>query len=230
LDACSQQTISGQAPEEATDIRICGGISTDGGHTRAFINKLDAKLGTLTNCERLSLSTNCIDKLLPFSGMTKLKILSVGRNSLKRIEKLDDLAGTLLQLWASYNNISSLDGLLPLTNLEVLYMAHNSIKDWAEVQKLATLPNLREVIFLGNPIYDGLDEDTARAHVLKLIPQVRPRLPRARTPPLGPPGSATTPTPPCNRARCRRLPASAQIIKVDTKLITDEHRALAETI
>ncbi|CAE7538430.1 DNAL1 [Symbiodinium sp. KB8] len=147
-----------QQPREADDIRICGGISADGGHTRAFINKLDAKVGTLSNCERLSLSTNCIDKLLPFSGMTKLKILSLGRNLLKRVEKLDDLAGTLEQLWLSYNSISGLDGVLPLTNLQVLYMAHNAIKDWAEIEKLAGLAHLREVIFIGNPIYEGMDD------------------------------------------------------------------------
>ncbi len=36
---------------EATDIRICGGISLDEGHSRSFINKLDASLNTLANCE-----------------------------------------------------------------------------------------------------------------------------------------------------------------------------------
>ncbi|KAA0148357.1 hypothetical protein FNF27_03427 [Cafeteria roenbergensis] len=185
------QTVTGKVPEEADDIRICGGISADGGHTRAFINKLDAKVGTLSNCERLSLSTNCIDKLLPFSGMTKLKILSLGRNLLKRVEKLDDLAGTLEQLWLSYNSISGLDGVLPLTNLQVLYMAHNAIKDWAEIEKLAGLAHLREVIFIGNPIYEGMDDDTARAHVVKRIPH---------------------------------------IVKVDTKLVTDELREAAAAL
>lgn len=167
------QTLNGQLPEEAEDIRICGGISTDGGATRAFINKLDAKLGTLTNCKRLSLSTNCIDKLLPFSGMSQLEILSLGRNQIKRLEKLDDLAGSLTQLWVSYNSVSSLDGLVPLANLKVLYMAHNAIKDWGEIEKLAALPNLREVIFIGNPIYDGMDEETARANVVKRIPHIK---------------------------------------------------------
>jgi dynein light chain 1, axonemal len=174
-----QQSVTGKAPEDADDIRICGGISTDGGKTRAFINKLDAKLGTLTNCERLSLSTNCIDKMLPFSGMAKLKILSLGRNVIKRIEKLDDLAGTLEQLWLSYNQISSLDGVLPLVNLQVLYMAHNQIKDWSEVDKLASLPGLREIILAGNPLYEGMDDATARANVVKRIPHVsscRPRM------------------------------------------------------
>ncbi len=192
--------MTGKVPEEADDIRICGGISADGGHTRAFINKLDAKVGTLSNCERLSLSTNCIDKLLPFSGMTKLKILSLGRNLLKRVEKLDDLAGTLEQLWLSYNSISGLDGVLPLTNLQVLYMAHNAIKDWAEIEKLAGLAHLREVIFIGNPIYEGMDDDTARAHVVKRIPHVSTPRPARR-------GRRPTLTAPTKPARAVAAPA-----------------------
>ena len=170
----------------------------------------------LNFCRRLSLSTNQIEKLFPFSGMTNLQILSLGRNNIKKLEKLDDLAPTLQQLWVSYNQISNLDGVLPLTNLEVLYMSNNQIKDWGEIEKLvrplcigrrvfrfagqlchlcslspkstcsdfarfprfahwqAALPHLREVLFVGNPIYEGMDDETARLNVIKRIPQVRP--------------------------------------------------------
>jgi dynein light chain 1 len=224
----SQQTVTGKVAEEADDIRICGGISTDGGATRAFINKLDAKLGTLTNCKRLSLSTNCIDKMLPFSGMTQLNILSLGRNNLKRVEKLDDLAGTLEQLWLSYNSISSLDGVLPLAKLKVLYMAHNQIKDWAEIEKLASLAEIREVIFVGNPIYEGMDEDTARANVVKRIPHVSPL--ECLCASLA--GEQSTSWPfesACPVCRCA-VDCCPQIVKVDAKLITDEHRELAATL
>ena len=59
------------------------------------IAKLDNSLNNLTECEQLSLSTNSIDRLIPLGGMSKLKILSVGRNNLKKIEKLDEVSGTL---------------------------------------------------------------------------------------------------------------------------------------
>jgi dynein light chain 1, axonemal len=59
------------------------------------ILKLDNALNSLVNCERLALSTNAIDRLIPLNGMKNLKILSLGRNQIKKIEKLDDVADTL---------------------------------------------------------------------------------------------------------------------------------------
>lgn len=68
--------------------------------------------------------------------MKKLRILSLGRNNLKRIEKLEEVADTLEELWASYNQIATLDGVVPLTNLTTLYLSNNKIKDWEELAKL----------------------------------------------------------------------------------------------
>lgn len=53
-----------------------------------------------------------------------------------QIEKLDDVADTLEELWISYNQITALDGLSNLANLTRLYMSNNSIKNWAELDKL----------------------------------------------------------------------------------------------
>ena len=81
------------------------------------IAKMDPKvLDTLTACEHLALSTNSIAKIEALS-MPNLRSLSLGRNLLKKIEKLDSLAGSLEELWISYNLISSLDGLQNLTKL-----------------------------------------------------------------------------------------------------------------
>mmetsp|Transcript_28814 Transcript_28814/g.48604 ORF Transcript_28814/g.48604 Transcript_28814/m.48604 type:complete len:194 (-) Transcript_28814:163-744(-) len=137
------------------------------------IVKMDSSLGGLRNCERLALSTNSIDRIIPLSGMGKLKILSLGRNQIKKIEKLDDVAGTLEELWVSYNQISTLDGLAGLANLTTLYISNNLIKSWAELDKLAGLPNLKDVLFVGNPIYDEAgSREAARIEVLKRIPNV----------------------------------------------------------
>lgn len=136
------------------------------------IAKLDNSLNSLKNCEQLALSTNAIDRLIPLSGMKKLRILSLGRNQIKKIEKLDDLADTLEELWLSYNVIATLDGLSGLTNLTTLYVSNNLIKSWDELDKLASLPMLRDVLFTGNPIYDNLSKEDARLNVLKRIPKV----------------------------------------------------------
>lgn len=46
------------------------------------------------------------------------------------------------------------------------------IHDWAELDKLAALPALADVVFLGNPIYEGMDKATARLKVLKRLPRL----------------------------------------------------------
>lgn len=65
-----------------------------------------------------------------------MKILSLGRNLIKKIEKLEDLAKTLEELWLSYNMITTLDGLASLSKLRVLYLGNNRIKNWDELEKL----------------------------------------------------------------------------------------------
>jgi dynein light chain 1 len=47
-----------------------------------------------------------------------------------------------------------LSGINNCTALEVLYLAHNRIKDWAEVDKLGELKKLNSLVLLGNDIYD----------------------------------------------------------------------------
>ena len=136
------------------------------------INKMDSSLSTLAACERLALSTNNIDKINPLTGLTNLKILSLGRNSIKKIEKLEDIAGTLEELWISYNQISTLDGIGSLPNLEVLYLGNNTIKHWTEVDKLRDLPKLRDLLLFGNPIYDEFDKAQARIGVIKRLPDL----------------------------------------------------------
>jgi len=46
------------------------------------------------------------------NGLTKLKILSLGRNQIKKLEALDGVADTLQELWISYNLLEKLVSLL----------------------------------------------------------------------------------------------------------------------
>lgn len=91
---------------------------------------------------------------------------------IKKIEKLDDLADSLQELWLSYNQISSLDGLGSLTKLTTLFMSNNQIKSFSELEKIAGLPNLKDVLFYGNPMYEGLSVQEARIEILKRLPKV----------------------------------------------------------
>lgn len=87
------------------------------------------------SCRHLSLSSNSIERMVRLE-LPNLKILSLGRNRIKRIDGLQAVAGTLEQLWISYNEIGSLDGLLCCSKLKTLYISHNKIKSWEEVSKL----------------------------------------------------------------------------------------------
>ena len=93
------------------------------------IDKLDAQIiQTLTNCRQLSLSTNCIEKMVPITGLKNLRILSLGRNQIKRIYGLEEVGKNLRELWISYNLIESLNGLAPhCSALEILYIGHNKV-------------------------------------------------------------------------------------------------------
>jgi dynein light chain 1 len=142
-------------------------------HTAPPHTPQDGATATLKACERLALSTNQIDRMTSLAGMESLKILSLSRNLIKKIEKLEDVAATLEELWLSYNQISSLDGLASCSALTTLYLSNNKISDWAEVEKLAALPALNDLLLVGNPIFDSQpDMATARAMVVKRVPQI----------------------------------------------------------
>ena len=106
--------------------------------------------------------------------MENLKILTLSRNMLKKLERLEDVAATLEELWVSYNMISSLDGLAACAQLQVLYAGNNRIADWAEVEKLAALPVLRDLLLAGNPIEGSApDNATYRAMIIKRVPKIQ---------------------------------------------------------
>ncbi|XP_037821947.1 dynein light chain 1, axonemal [Lucilia sericata] len=137
------------------------------------IEKMDNTLGSLVNCERLSLSTNMIEKIFGLNGMKNLRVLSLARNYIKQISGLEAVADTLQELWISYNLIEKIKGLSALRNLKVLYISNNLIKDWAEFNRLQELESLEDLVVVGNPIADGLDEATWRAECIKRLPTIK---------------------------------------------------------
>lgn len=140
------------------------------------ISKMDASaLNTLSNCEWLSLSTNSIDKMVRLD-LPNLKILSLARNRIKKIDGLQALGGTLEQLWLSYNECRDLDGVLCCPKLKTLYLAHNNIKEWGEVEKLKHLSALEDILLVGNPIYSDesiSDISDIRTKIIQCIPHIQ---------------------------------------------------------
>jgi dynein light chain 1 len=76
-----------EAPEDAKVVKLYAQMPP--------ISKLDNKLNDLKNVVHLSLSTNCIDRINVALALPKIRILSMGRNNLKKIEKLDGCSSTL---------------------------------------------------------------------------------------------------------------------------------------
>jgi dynein light chain 1 len=137
------------------------------------IERMDNGLAALTSCTQLSLSTNCIDRIAGLSGLNNLKILSLGRNLIKRIEGLDSVAGTLEQLWLSYNSIEKLHGLSSCKKLRVLFISNNLIASWAEIERLQDLPELQELVLIGNPLEQKhAATGDYRAQVVRRLPNL----------------------------------------------------------
>eukprot|EP01083_Nonionella_stella_P077753 212454_1 len=138
------------------------------------IDKMDSvTLGQLVECEQLALSTNQIDKIAPLPGCKNLKILSLSRNKIKKIEKLDDVSDTLEELWLSYNFVEKLSGLENLTKLRVLYMSNNQIKSFDEIERISHIASLKDVLFIGNPIHiASADEQSYRNEIIRRLPQL----------------------------------------------------------
>ncbi|XP_051786120.1 dynein axonemal light chain 1-like [Erpetoichthys calabaricus] len=138
------------------------------------IEKMDASLAALVNCEKLSLSTNCIEKISNLNGLKNLKILSLGRNNIKNLNGLEAVGDLLQELWISYNQIEKLKGINVMKKLKVLYMSNNLVKDWAEFVRLAELPSLVELVFVGNPLEEKYSaEGTWTDEASKRVPKLK---------------------------------------------------------
>ncbi|KAJ3332444.1 Dynein light chain 1, axonemal [Blyttiomyces sp. JEL0837] len=139
-----------------------------------FIMKMDASLATLAKCEHLSLSTNQIEKISNLNGLNCLRILSLGRNSIKKIEGLDAVADTLEELWISYNQIERLNGVEACKKLKVIYASNNKIKAWEGVTPCQSLPALEELLLVGNPLEEKCTaEGTWTSEVSKKFPGLK---------------------------------------------------------
>ncbi|CCW62538.1 unnamed protein product [Phytomonas sp. EM1] len=119
------------------------------------IVKMDKDITQLKACVHLGLSTNAIEKIGPgLKELKNLRILSLGRNNIRKLEQLD--IPHLEQLWISYNKIDKLTGLDKLKNLRILYMSNNLVNSWTEIDRLSNqCPELVDVLFVNNPIYNS---------------------------------------------------------------------------
>ena len=111
-------------------------------------------------------------------------------------------------------------------------MSNNRIDKWAEVERLAVLPKLRDLLLHGNPIADkGRDDGNWRIEVLKRLPLLKARAPfhTPRAPPFLLVPRAHEPLGHAARAACA-LPAPqyrpnlTRVQTLDGELVDDAER------
>jgi dynein light chain 1, axonemal len=139
----------------------------------SIYKSVNEQIMLLSGCRKLSLSTNMIDKISGLSSMRNLTILSLARNNIKSLSGLETLANNLEQLWLSYNVIDKLKGLEMLKKLKVLYIGNNLIRDWGEVAKLYQLKSLEDLLLVGNPVAEAVEEAVFRKEVIKRVPFIK---------------------------------------------------------
>ncbi|NXF98004.1 DNAL1 protein, partial [Eubucco bourcierii] len=176
---------NGQKASEAKEVKLYGQIPP--------VERMDESLSTLVNCEKLSLSTNCIERIANLNSLKNLRILSLGRNNIKNLNGLEAVAETLEELWISYNFIEKLRGIRVMKKLKILYMSNNLVKDWdvlsmfhslvgvftfvvaAEFVRLAELPLLEDLVFVGNPLQEkyASDQNNWIEEATKRVPKLK---------------------------------------------------------
>lgn len=57
--------------------------------------------------------------------------------------------------------------------LKIFYIGNNSIKDWVEFNRMAAPPNLVEVLVIGNPLCENMDEESFRREAIKRLPNIK---------------------------------------------------------
>ena len=160
------EAATGLTPAEAIEVKLICQLPP--------MDRMDELLNQFENCTRLSLSTNSIERMVALPKLKSLKILSLSRNNIKRIMALEEVGLTLEELWLSYNGIEKLDGLQPCIKLHTFFLSNNRIKQWDEVGKVSQLPEIKNVNFVGNPIYGDKSVENYKESnaplVLKRIP------------------------------------------------------------
>ena len=122
------------------------------------ITTMTDRLQQLTSCKKLYLSTNNISDIGPLPQ--RIEILSIGRNSLTSLKKIDRAASTLTELWASYNNIKDITPLAQCKKLRVVYLGYNKLSVTTSVDPLAQLPALEDLLLLGNECVAKIQDKT----------------------------------------------------------------------
>lgn len=60
-----------------------------------------------------------------------------------------------------------------MKKLRVLYLSNNLIKDWVEFNRLQELLTLEELLFVGNPLVESLEEAVWKTEAARRLPNLK---------------------------------------------------------
>lgn len=122
------------------------------------ITIIDTSIRLVPNLRTLALDQNQIKTIQNLSGLPYLQTLSLCENQISQCVNLHlELGGNLMHLNLSQNNLRSLEGFRKLFTLVKLDVSCNAIESIDEVDYVANLPCLEELILTGNPIAGTVD-------------------------------------------------------------------------
>ena len=123
-------------------------------------------LANMKGLKELNIRNNAVTDLSALSNLTSLEKLDVSYNSISTLAPLKNLFGTLLELRASNNQISSIQPVTNLRRLKVLQLSNNKL---TQVPDIGLLVELNELNLANNAITDisGL-ENMLQLQTLKL--------------------------------------------------------------
>ena len=90
---------------------------------------------------------------------------------MRKLDGVEVAAGCLEELWVSYNCLDRLAGAERLPRLRVLLAGSNRVGAWAEVERLAGLTGLQELLLAGNPLATEAGAEW-RVEVLRRLPRL----------------------------------------------------------
>lgn len=119
---------------------------------------IDSSIKLAPNLKTLTLDQNQIKTIENLSTLPYMQTLSLCDNQISRCSDLHlQLGGNLMHLNLSQNNLQSLEGFRKLFTLVKLDVSCNVIDSIDEVDHVANLPCLEELILTGNPIAGTVD-------------------------------------------------------------------------
>lgn len=97
----------------------------------------------------------------------------MARNNIKSFSGLEAVGEHLEELWISYNMIEKTKGVNMLKALKVLYIGNNLIRDWVEFNRFQEIPNLEDLLFINNPLWESMDNEAWRAQATRRLPNLK---------------------------------------------------------